>query len=212
MATDLHAVRTDYTGEALGAIEQRDPWELFDEWMREAIEAKLPEPNGMTLSTVRADGRPASRVVLLKEYSQGGLVFFTHYDSAKGDEIEAQGVASALFYWIEPMRQIRATGTVTRLDDEASERYFRSRPRASQISAWVSRQSRPLVSREHLEAELAEAEERFAGEDVPMPDTWGGYVIGVEEFEFWQGMAGRVHDRARFIRDIDGWHGERLYP
>ncbi|NLE99120.1 MAG: pyridoxamine 5'-phosphate oxidase [Propionibacterium sp.] len=213
MATDLRALRTDYVGEPLpDDVATADPWALFARWMDEAIEAELPEPNAMTVSTVRPDGRPHSRVVLLKEYSADGLVFFTDYGSAKGEHLAVNPVAGALFYWPGPMRQIHAVGTVTRLDRAASEAYFHSRPRASQISAAVSQQSRPLGSRAQLEAELAEATREIGDDEVPMPTTWGGFVVDVEEFEFWQGLPSRQHDRVRLTRTRDGWIGTRLYP
>lgn len=213
MATELHGLRTDYMGRPLpDDVATMDPWALFSTWMAEAIEARLPEPNAMTVSTIRPDGAPHSRVVLLKEFSPDGLVFFTHYDSAKGAHLEANPVASALFYWPGPMRQIHAVGDVRRLERAASEEYFHSRPRASKVSAAVSKQSQPLGSRAQLEAELAEAVRRFDGVDVPMPESWGGYVIDVDEFEFWQGLPGRLHDRVRLTRTAEGWQGTRLYP
>lgn len=209
---NLGAMRTDYQGERLAAsITDHNPWELFDEWLAAAIEAKVPEPNAMTLATVDAGGRPSSRVVLLKDASPAGLVFFTDYGSDKAVHLAQRPVANALFYWPGPMRQIRATGAVERISREESEAYFHSRPHASQVSAWVSKQSRPLGSREQLAQELAEAETQFEGKDVPLPD-WGGFRVDVDEFEFWQGMPGRAHDRARFVRDGDAWRATRLYP
>lgn len=213
MATDLHGIRTDYLGEPLAdELTGTDPWVLFGQWMNDAIAAGLPEPTAMTVSTVRADGRPAARVVLLKQFSPEGLVFFTNYLSAKGQELAAHPVASASFWWPDPMRQVRAVGGVRRLDRADSEAYFRSRPRPSQIAATVSRQSEELGSRAQLEAELEAAARRIGEGEVPMPEHWGGYVIEVDEFEFWQGMPSRVHDRARFTRSADGWRATRLYP
>lgn len=210
---DLHDIRTDYRGrrldDDLGAV---GPWEWFARWMAEAIDTSHPDPTAMTLSTIRPDGRPASRVVLLKEFSPEGLVFFTNYGSAKGTQLEANPVASATFWWPEQFRQIHAVGTVTRLSREASERYFHSRPRGSQIGAMVSRQSQPLGSRQQFDDEIARATEQLGDEEVPLPDHWGGFVIDVDEFEFWQGQPSRLHDRIRLTRTADGWSGTRLYP
>lgn len=213
MATDLHGIRTDYVGQPLPAdVAAVDPWTLFGTWMQEAIDARLPEPNAMTIATIRDDGRPHSRVVLLKEFSEAGLVFFTNYHSSKGRQLAANPVASALFYWPGPMRQIHAVGSVSRLGRAESAEYFHSRPRASQLSAAVSRQSEAIGSRAQLEAEVTDAVARFAEGEVPLPETWGGFVIDVDEFEFWQGMPGRLHDRVRMGRTVDGWQGTRLYP
>lgn len=213
MATDLHQVRDDYAGVALpDDITTVDPWVLFEGWIEAALAASVPEPTAMSVATVRPDGRPESRIVLLKDYSPDGLVFFTNYDSAKGRDVAHDPVASALLWWPALFRQVKAIGSVERLDRAASEEYFHSRPRASQVSAAVSRQSSELGSRAQLEAELAEATLRFGDDEVPLPDNWGGLRIRVDEFEFWQGMPSRVHDRARFTRTVDGWSGTRLYP
>lgn len=209
---DLGAMRTDYQGSQLAAdITARNPWELFDEWLSAAVKAKVPEPNAMTLATVGSDGRPSTRIVLLKQWSSSGLVFYTDYGSDKAVDLAEHPVANVLFYWPGPMRQIRATGTVGKVSRAMSEEYFHSRPHASQVSAWVSKQSRPLASREQFAAELAAADAKFEGRDVPLPD-WGGFVIDVDEFEFWQGMPGRAHDRARFTREGKDWRATRLYP
>ncbi|RRD47306.1 pyridoxamine 5'-phosphate oxidase [Tessaracoccus sp. OH4464_COT-324] len=209
----LHHVRTEFVGSSLPEdIADRDPWWLFDEWLSWAVAAELPEPTAMTLATVGPDGRPSARVVLLKEYSPAGLRFFTGRGSRKAREALGQGWGSASFFWPEPMRQVRAVGTVTELSRADSAEYFRTRPRASQLAAWVSPQSQPLASRAQLERELAEAQERFAGAEVPLPEHWGGFVLDVAEFEFWQGMPGRAHDRVHFVRTPEGWTGTRLYP
>lgn len=212
MGADWLRDRIEYRGDGLPEdITGRDPWTLFYQWLAAAQQSGQPEPGAMVLATVGPDGRPAARAVLLKQYSSTGLVFFTNHGSAKAVALEMNPVASALFYWPGLMRQIRATGAVARLDPAESEAYFRSRPRASQIASWASRQSRELSSRPQLAREVAEAERRFESMAVPMPD-WGGYRIDVEEFEFWQGMPSRLHDRARFTRTTTGWTGTRLYP
>lgn len=209
----LASERTEYDGQGLPeSLDGIDPWMLFDDWLTEARDTGEAEPGAMVLATVGADGRPAARAVLLKQYSSDGLVFFTNHGSAKAVALAAHPVASALFHWQGQMRQVRAVGAVRRVDDAESEAYFRSRPRASQIASWASRQSHVVGSREQLLHEVAEAERAFADVEVPMPD-WGGYVIDVDEWEFWQGKPSRLHDRARFTRVTGGgWRGERLYP
>lgn len=213
MATDLHDVRTDYKGRPLPAdLKTVDPWALFERWLHEAVDAELPEPNAFTLSTVDGANRPHARVVLLKEFTEEGLVFFTHYDSEKGRQLSERPDAHALFWWPAPMRQVRVAGAVERLERSSSETYFHSRPRASQISASVSRQSQPISSRAELDQKIMIATQRLGEDPVPMPETWGGYVLHVDRFEFWQGLPGRVHDRARFTRTADGWTSTRLQP
>lgn len=213
MANKLHDVRADFVGEPLPEnITESDPWQLLEAWVCDAVARGLPEPTAFTLSTVSAAGRPSARAVLLKEYSPDGLVFFTNLESRKAVELAETGLASALFYWPGPMRQLLAVGRATKLDREESAAYFATRPRPSQISAWVSRQSRELDSRAVFEREWAEAERSFAEKEVPMPEHWGGYRIAVDEFEFWQGLPGRAHDRVRFTLETSGWFGTRLYP
>lgn len=166
----------------------------------------------MVLNTVDADGRPQSRVVLLKEYSPEGLTFFTNYDSAKGQEIENNPTVGALLWWPSTMRQIRALGTAEKVSREESEAYFASRPRGSQIGTWASTQSSVLDSRQDLAWAATEAEQRFAGRSVECPPNWGGYRITVTELEFWQGLPSRMHDRARFILTDGTWEPRRLAP
>ena len=167
----------------------------------------------MTVSTAGLDGRPRSRVLLLKEASPAGLVFFSHYDSPKGDELAATPSAAVNLWWPTLMRQVRAVGDVAPLTRDENEAYFRSRPRASQVGAWASRQSRPLGSRAELESAVAAAEERFAdGRAVPCPPGWGGWRLAVDAFEFWQGQPSRLNDRVACLLTPDGWVAERLQP
>jgi pyridoxamine 5'-phosphate oxidase len=213
LATDLHNIRTDYFGKLLPHdIAAQDPWRLFAAWMDQAIAAHLPEATAMHVATVGEDGRPSTRVVLLKHFSTDGLEFFTNYHSRKGQQLAANPYAAVSFFWPAPSRQVRARGPVRKLDREESVRYFHSRPHGSQIAASISKQSEPIDSRAQLEAEIIQATERIGDGEVPVPEHWGGYLIDVEEFEFWQGMPSRVHDRARFVRTADGWQGTRLYP
>ena len=214
MNTTLRDIRRDYAGEPLPAdLTGFDPWAFLDGWLADALAAQEPEPTAMTLSTVGVDGRPRSRVLLLKDAGPAGLTFFSHYDSPKGEELAATPAAAVNLWWPTLMRQVRAVGAVERLTERENEDYFRSRPRASQIGAWASHQSRPLGSREELAAAVEAAARRFADDaEVPCPPSWGGYRVLVDEIEFWQGQASRLNDRVSCRRLADGWHVTRLQP
>ncbi len=190
--------------------------ELFGAWFDAAAgELSVVEANAMQVATVSASGEPSVRTVLLKEFDADGLVFFTNYDSAKGRDLAATGRAAAVLAWLAMERQIRVDGAVTKVSRAETEEYFATRPRESQLGAWASPQSQPVRSRAELDALVTAAQQRFAGQDVPAPPHWGGYRIGVDRIEFWQGRAGRMHDRLRWARDAtqsDGWLRERLAP
>ena len=191
-----------------------DPIEQFKQWLGDARTAELVDPTAMTLATATPDGRPSARIVLLKGIDENGFVFFTNYTSHKGHQLDANPWAALVFWWDVLERQVRVEGTVSRITPEASDAYFQSRPRGSQLGAWISPQSQPISARNVLESNLADVEARFAGQAVPRPPHWGGFRLDPVAIEFWQGRPSRLHDRLRYTRteDDDLWHLERLAP
>lgn len=189
-----------------------DPHTLFDSWMAEAEASEINDPNAMALATADADGRPAVRTVLLKGHDARGFVFYTNRESRKGLELAANPRAMLLFHWKSLRRQVRIEGPVSIIDDAESDAYFATRPRASQLGAWASDQSRPLTARATFELRLAEAEARFDGADVPRPPHWGGYRVTPERIEFWQDRDYRLHERHVFTRDGNAWREGMLFP
>ena len=189
-----------------------DPLAQFERWLADAAAASLVEPTAMSLATVSAEGRPSLRIVLFKGLYQGGFTFYTNYESRKGEELAARPEAALTFWWDKLERQVRIEGRVERVPRELSDRYFHSRPRGSQIGAYTSRQSQVLEKREELDQRLAATGERYSGQDIPLPDYWGGYVVVPQSIEFWQGRANRVHDRLRYVRAGGNWRMERLEP
>ena len=188
-----------------------DPDEQFERWMADVVSAGLPEPTAMVLATVSAQGQPRARTVLLKGHDETGFSFYTNRTSRKGTDLDEVPSACLLFGWHAIHRQVIIEGTVTRLSEQASEAYFRTRPRASQLAAWASRQSAVIESREHLEARYAELARRWPeGTDVPLPPFWGGYLLTPQTFEFWHGRANRMHDRLRYRRPSGGEPGGQL--
>jgi pyridoxamine 5'-phosphate oxidase len=188
-----------------------DPIATLRAWLDEA-EAAVGEPHVMTLATATADGRPSARVVLLRGVDERGLTFFTNRSSRKGDELRANPRAAAAMHWWELGRQVRVEGGVEETEPEESAAYWATRPRASQLAAWASPQSRPVADRSSLDELVAQAEERFEGGDVPLPPFWGGYRLIPESIELWTHREDRLHDRVRYTRGEDGWRSERLAP
>jgi pyridoxamine 5'-phosphate oxidase len=190
-----------------------DPHDQFDRWMGDVVELGLPEPTAMVLATVSAAGQPRARTVLLKGHDKDGFVFFTNRTSRKGSDLDEVPRASLLFPWHAIHRQVIVEGTVTMLSPEASAEYFRTRPYASQLAAWASRQSTVISSRQELEERFELMERRWPpGEQVPLPEFWGGYLVTPQTIEFWHGRANRMHDRLRYRRDAGHWIVERLAP
>ena len=190
------------------------PVQQWHAWYVEAVEAELAEPNAMAVSTIDAEGMPDSRIVLVRGLDDDGLTFFGNYNSAKGQQIDANPVASAVFPWIGLHRQVRVRGSIEMLPRHESDAYFASRPRDSQLGAWASPQSEVITGREVLNERHAEFAEKFAGTEVLRPPHWGGWLIVPDVFEFWQGRPNRLHDRFRYRRDdnTQDWVIERLAP
>lgn len=210
----LADLRQDYSLAGLDEKDlEKDPFRQFDKWFQEAQAAKVPEPNAMTLATATPEGRPHARTVLLKEVNTRGFVFYTNYESRKGQMLDTNPQASLVFPWITLERQIIVCGTVTKVAREEAEIYFHSRPLASQLGAWASHQSSIISGRAALEEAMKAVEEKYARQVVPLPPHWGGYRVNPETVEFWQGRRSRLHDRLQYRRKADGdWTVERLSP
>jgi pyridoxamine 5'-phosphate oxidase len=191
---------------------REDPIDQFREWFDEALEAEVEEPNAMTLATNDPRGRPAARIVLLKGLDERGFIFYSNYDSQKGQQLDANPHAALVFWWEPLERQVRVEGKVTKLPEEESTEYFQSRPHGSQVGAWASPQSRVIEDREVLDKRKEMVAQEYAEGDVPRPPNWGGYVVQPRSIEFWQGRPNRLHDRLRFRKSDDGWTLERLAP
>jgi pyridoxamine 5'-phosphate oxidase len=204
----------EYTrGELSEADMDADPIRQFAAWFQEALAAKLPDANAMTLATATPDGQPSARMVLLKAFDSSGFTFHTNYESRKGRELTANPRAALQFFWSQLHRQVRIEGTVERVSEAESDDYFRSRPLGSRLGAWASRQSEVIPGRDALEERVRETTRRFADAEVPRPPFWGGFRVRPLSIEFWQGRPDRLHDRLRYWRvPPDSWRIERLAP
>lgn len=218
----------DFTDQRLsyekGVLDQQSvpdsPFELLKAWMNEAIEQRVQEPYALSLATCGADNKPSVRIVLLREITETGIVFYTNYESAKGQDIAENPNAEALFFWHELERQIRISGSIAKIDTDKSAAYFQKRPHDSQVGAWVSRpQSGEVANREVMEQTFEQLQTAYPeNTPVPTPEFWGGYEITVEKIEFWQGRANRMHDRIIYMQENDNtegmanWTTKRLLP
>ena len=210
--SNLSGERKSYERDALEETDAApDPLRQFQAWMDEAFAARVPEPNAMTLATVGADGRPSTRIVLIKGFDARGIVWFTNYDSRKGRELAVHPFAALQFHWVELERVVRIEGAVERVDDAESDAYFASRPLDSRIGAWASPQSQVIASRGVLVTNAAKYAAKFLLAP-PRPPHWGGFRLKPEAWEFWQGRKSRLHDRLRYRLDGGNWTRERLAP
>lgn len=213
MNRDLSDWREDYQlSELVEENCEKNPFNQFKNWLSDAVNAKLKEPNAMVLSTVNASGQPSQRIVLLKEWDENGLIFYTNYGSNKANEIAQNSQVSLLFPWIMMERQIIIKGKIAKISIEKSKEYFYKRPKGSQLGALVSKQSEQLDGREELEARYVELAIKFKNEPVPFPENWGGYQIIPDSFEFWQGRSSRLHDRIKYEQKNGSWEMVRLSP
>ena len=212
--TNLHNFRKDYMQDTLSISEvDQNPIIQFEKWMQEAILSEVvAEPNAMTLVTSTPDGKPSARVVLLKSFNEEGFVFFTNYESRKAIELIENPHSSIVFDWHMMERQVRIEGVAKKVSEEESDKYFYSRPKDSQIGAWVSPQSTFIDGREELEARQAKIESDFNDKPITRPPHWGGFVLQPHTIEFWQGRQSRLHDRLIYIKTGDEWMLRRLAP
>jgi pyridoxamine 5'-phosphate oxidase len=209
---DVAQLRKSYERDALDeSASAAEPLRQFEHWLTQAIDAQVPEPNAMTLATVAPDGQPSTRVVLIKGYDERGIVWYTNYESQKGQDLALNAKAALQFHWVELERVVRIEGTVEKVSAQESDAYFQSRPLDSRIGAWASPQSQVITSR----TVLVTAAARYAAQFVlapPRPPHWGGYRLVPHLWQFWQGRASRLHDRLRYRRDEGRWIRERLAP
>ena len=206
-------IRKDYKLRSfLEAEAASSPFVQFTEWWNDALASNIDEVNAMTLATVKADGKPSARIVLLKGMSEKGYEFYTNYESDKAKEIAGNNNVAIVFFWKELERQIRIEGTVKKTTENTSDTYFNSRPEESRIGAWSSPQSKIIPSRETLEKNVLDIKDKFEGKKITRPTFWGGYIVQPVLFEFWQGRSNRLHDRIEYLKNENEWIKRRLAP
>ncbi len=210
---DITNFRKDYTKFGLTRKDlNSNPFEQFNQWFEQAQSAQVEEPNAMSIATVNKNREPSIRTVLLKIFDDKGFVFFTNYNSAKAQDIEQNNSVALLFPWLELERQVRISGKVEKISQAESFAYFTSRPKGSQLGAWISPQSKIIESRDFLKQKLAEMKSKFSSGKIPLPSAWGGYRVVPEKFEFWQGRSSRLHDRFVYQKEDGKWTIHRLAP
>lgn len=210
---DISNLRKNYCQSGIKRSElEADPFQQFHLWFTQAQSAGVDEPNAMSIATVSTQNEPSSRTVLLKIYDENGFVFFTNYQSQKAVEIDQNPNVALLFPWLALERQIRITGKAEKISKKESFDYFTSRPKGSQLGAWISPQSRIIESRDFLKNKLAEMKTKFSSGKIPLPDAWGGYRIIPTKFEFWQGRSNRLHDRFSYVKQKHNWQINRIAP
>lgn len=214
MNREIADLRINYTQAGLTEGEAAaNPFDQFRRWWEDAVSAQLREPNAMTLATLTPDGHPDARIVLLKGFDEQGFIFYTNYDSAKGQQLQQNPVAALVFWWAELERQIRIRGTIERVSAQVSDDYFHSRPLGSQLGAWASPQSQVIENREVLEERLNRFQNQYEQGNIPRPPHWGGFRVIPKSMEFWQGRPNRLHDRLHYLLLDNGqWKRERLAP
>ena len=209
----IKSLRTDYNLENLDeSTAFKDPFMQFGEWMKKAVTEKVNEPNAMSLATVSQNGKPSSRIVLLRNFDSTGFVFYTNYESHKARELMMNGHAALNFFWPELHRQVRIEGISVRISEAESDAYFDSRPRESQLGAWVSQQSSRVSSRAEMDQKYDATSLQYEGKPVKRPPFWGGFRVIPDSFEFWQGRPSRLHDRLQYRLEGNSWVLQRLYP
>ena len=209
----IYNIRRDFLSKQLDESSVgNNPYQLFAQWFEEALGSQILDPYAMVIATVSKENKPSSRVVYMRDISELGFVFYTNYESQKGDDLESNPHISLLFFWGELERQVRIEGKVSVLDSIISDSYFSSRPRESQIGAWTSNQSQIIESRKYLEDRYKEFIAKFENKNVERPKHWGGYLVEPTSFEFWQGRPSRLHDRVKFLNENSNWKIVRLAP
>ena len=214
ISTDLATIRKDYRLQSLSEEDvDTNPIKQFEKWFQQALASGIEEPNAMTLATSTTDGKPSARIVLLKGIKDNGFVFFTNYESKKGKQIHDNPFAGIVFFWKELERQVTIQGEIKKVGEEESDEYFASRPLESRIGAWSSPQSQVIENREVLEKNVAYYSDKYQSQNIPRPSHWGGYILMPTLIEFWQGGAGRLHDRLQYSIDAtNSWIIKRLAP
>lgn len=209
----INTLRHDFSKESLDEKDvDHNPVKQFSKWFKEAVDAKVNEPNAMSLSTVSSDAKPSARIVLLRNFDEKGFVFYTNYTSRKGEEIAGNPNAALLFFWPELERQVRIEGMLSKQSSQESDLYFNSRPRESKLGAWTSAQSKVISSRKVLDEEYEKLSKQYPEENIPRPANWGGYALKPHTIEFWQGRPSRLHDRILYTMENGTWKTERLAP